>query len=431
MLFVVNMTQGSQNKIHNNHWVDIMTIRFWLTPAVLLSCLTANPSYANPVNAVALEQGTVLTNYTSEYGGRGSDKWVALSLIDGNEKNGWSSAKGKATPNEFHFVLAENYKLNALEFDNRNAEESSYPGIAATDVAVTVASSTESDVFTEIFRGKVFPTELTSIPLNEPITVRQIKLTILGNGGYANYTELMEFSAYGKAVGTSPDKQALTASYETNWGLFFIRYENDTLRGCYDHDGGTFTGSKVGGLLNIEWREGDQAGSAVLAITEDASHFNGIWYEKGLRRGTWVGKRADDQSRRPKCAKALIKAKKSLVAESLDNTGSARLYGIYFDFNSDVIKPESDKTLKEILAWLEQNTDKSLTFEGHTDSQGSDDYNLTLSRKRAAAVSAWLTNRGIESKRLSSSGLGESQPVADNATANGRSLNRRVEVRIQ
>ena len=71
-----------------------------------------------------------------------------------------------------------------------------------------------------------------------------------------------------------------------------------------------------------------------------------------------------------------------------------------------------------------------LVIAGHTDSEGGDTYNQDLSEKRAASVMAWLTGKGIEASRLSSEGLGESRPVADNGNEAGRALNRRVEVRV-
>jgi len=83
-----------------------------------------------------------------------------------------------------------------------------------------------------------------------------------------------------------------------------------------------------------------------------------------------------------------------------------------------------------VKAWLAANPGKTVVFEGHTDAKGSDDYNQTLSAKRAAAVVLWLSANGIDMNRLSHTGHGEAFPVADNSTENGRSLNRRVEMKV-
>jgi len=69
-------------------------------------------------------------------------------------------------------------------------------------------------------------------------------------------------------------------------------------------------------------------------------------------------------------------------------------------------------------------------IEGHTDSKCSESYNRTLSRKRAEAIVDYLTGKGIERSRLEIVPLGESQPIADNNTAEGRAMNRRVEIKI-
>lgn len=397
-----------------------------------LAALSVREARAEPVNAVSLEQGAVLRSYTSEYGGRGSNKWIALALIDGSETVGWSSAEGKATLNAFVFELATDYALTSLSFDNRFAEEKSYPGIAAKRVSVTVSSTGSAGSFVEIFNGNIGAGDVTTVKFSEPSTARWIKLTILENGGLGTYTELMEFSAFGVPTRPRSQGQSFQAAFDTNWGPFFLTYDKGELRGCYDHDHGRFAGSAVGGVMNIEWREDKgQNGSAVLAISEDGAAFNGFWYEDGIRYGAWSGQRIAEGSRKPNCAPSLITPVQSHVAQSLDDRGSARLYGIYFDFDSDVIKPESSRTLGDVLSWLTQNPAKTVIFEGHTDSKGGDVYNQTLSSKRAVAVSNWLISQGVAGSRLASIGMGESRPVADNVTANGRSLNRRVEIKVQ
>jgi OmpA-OmpF porin, OOP family len=79
---------------------------------------------------------------------------------------------------------------------------------------------------------------------------------------------------------------------------------------------------------------------------------------------------------------------------------------------------------------MNQRPNASFIVEGHTDNQGDDAYNLTLSKDRAASVVAWLAQQGIDPARLQSDGFGESRPVAGNDTETGRQLNRRVEIAI-
>lgn len=103
-------------------------------------------------------------------------------------------------------------------------------------------------------------------------------------------------------------------------------------------------------------------------------------------------------------------------------------YGIYFDVNKDVVKPESYGTLREIATVLQENPDVRVKITGHTDSDGADASNLDLSKRRGASVKNELVKTfGIDASRLESDGMGESQPVAPNDTPANKALNRRVE----
>ena len=109
--------------------------------------------------------------------------------------------------------------------------------------------------------------------------------------------------------------------------------------------------------------------------------------------------------------------------------GRVATQGIFFDVNSDVIRPESGATLEEIGTMLQKHEEMRIAIEGHTDSQGADDYNLELSERRAAAVVVFLVAEyDIGEDRLTSAGFGETVPAASNDTKEGRQQNRRVEL---
>jgi len=117
------------------------------------------------------------------------------------------------------------------------------------------------------------------------------------------------------------------------------------------------------------------------------------------------------------------------VEKQLKEAKRAVTYGIYFDFNKDTIKPESEKVLKEIVQAMTDNPSWKLTVEGHTDNIGGDAYNLDLSKRRAAAVKQALVARyHIAADRLSTDGFGASHPIETNDTLEGRARNRRVEL---
>lgn len=387
---------------------------------------------ADEVNALSLQSGTILKSYTTQYGGHQSAEWVALSLIDGNPNIGWSSVQRVAAPNEFVFELATSYSLSSFSFDNTHTDEGTHPGISAKGIEIFISEQSADGPFQKVIVDEISPSAVSQIDLKKPVTARWVKLILSSNGGRADYTELMEFSAMGTPAVERQKNTDFSGIYDTNWGAFFLKYSNGELNGCYSHDNGKFFGKEVGGVMNIEWREdNDDNGTAVLALSTDGTQFNGYYYKNAALHGTWTGTRSDDQSSPPPRAASLIETTKTQVAQSLDTFGIAKLYGIYFDFDSDIIKPESARTLGDVYNWLSDNPEKKVHFEGHTDSKGGDDYNKTLSGKRAASVLTWLTGRGIDQNRLSSVGVGESQPVADNQTENGRGLNRRVEMKIR
>ncbi len=119
----------------------------------------------------------------------------------------------------------------------------------------------------------------------------------------------------------------------------------------------------------------------------------------------------------------------SRMADSIGKTGSIALYGILFDFNSAVIKPESKATLDEIASLLRKAPDLKLVVVGHTDNVGGMDSNMKLSQARAEAVRRALVEQyAITAARLQAWGAGFMAPVASNRTDEGRAKNRRVEL---
>ncbi len=114
------------------------------------------------------------------------------------------------------------------------------------------------------------------------------------------------------------------------------------------------------------------------------------------------------------------------IIKSLEDTGEATTRAILFDFDKSNIRPVSKSILNKLAVYLEQHPKLRLGVEGHTDSIGGMDYNIKLSQRRANAVKAYLVNVGISASRLKPSGFGYTKPVADNSTAMGRQLNRRV-----
>jgi len=124
-----------------------------------------------------------------------------------------------------------------------------------------------------------------------------------------------------------------------------------------------------------------------------------------------------------------IEANAATWLSDITSTGRAAVYGITFDTDKAVIKPESEPVLAEMAKLLKDNPSLNVFIVGHTDSTGSYEHNLKLSQERAAAVvNALVSGHGIAAARMTSVGVGPVAPVAPNDTEDGRAKNRRVEL---
>jgi hypothetical protein len=115
-------------------------------------------------------------------------------------------------------------------------------------------------------------------------------------------------------------------------------------------------------------------------------------------------------------------------ADAIERYGHVPVYGVHFLPGRAELLPESSTVLRELAAMLEANPQWRIRVEGHTDNTGTKMANMTLSARRSAAVATWLAGVGVKRVRLDSSGIGDSRPVATNATEEGRAKNRRIEL---
>jgi outer membrane protein OmpA-like peptidoglycan-associated protein len=175
--------------------------------------------------------------------------------------------------------------------------------------------------------------------------------------------------------------------------------------------GGAAAGGVVGGII------GHAAGNTAVGVILGAAI--------GGAAGAYIGDYMDKQA--AEIERDIQGAKVERIGEGIKITFDS---GILFDVNKAVLKDRSREELADLAVILNKYSDTNILLEGHTDSTGSEEHNLELSRLRAQSVSNELASDGVNPSRFTIMGYGESQPIADNSTAEGRTLNRRVEVAI-
>ena len=174
---------------------------------------------------------------------------------------------------------------------------------------------------------------------------------------------------------------------------------------------------------------GAAGGGAVGAVVGSAAGSTAkgaiIGAAVGGAAGAIIGRQMEKQAE--ELASDLENAKVEQVGEGVLVTFDS---GLLFDFDSDVVKGAAADNLTSLASSLQKYPQSEVLIVGHTDAQGSDSYNQTLSERRSAAARAYLVSRGIDPSRIRTTGRGEVEPVASNDSDAGRQQNRRVEVAI-
>lgn len=395
--------------------------------ALLAAAPAAPAAPAERLDALSFDNGAYLVEEGRAYqDARGITGWAGWHLADGDEAQGWCSPEGAPTGHAFAWELDARWRLERLVLSTRNTEEEGYPGISAKTVEVFVG---EGSALRRLGTFSVGRSERREHALPAGTIARRVRVVVTANHGHPQFTELMEVEVLGVREG-KPATPAFAGDFATNYGPIRLVTDGDTVRGCYDWtDGATLDGVVDGRVARVTWSEpnddGPRSGSATFALSPDGGAIWGIWYANGAAQGTWEGPRSTTGEQRAKCT-----PRRRSALETLRKEKRLVLYGIRFDSNADVPRPESEPTLAELQGLLAQDAKLRLVVEGHTDATNTDAYNLDLSQRRARAVVAALVKRGADGRRLEPKGFGRTRPVADNATAQGRALNRRVEVSV-
>jgi len=260
--------------------------------------------------------------------------------------------------------------------------------------------------------------EITQIPAEIETPVRWVKLTLRGGVNVERDTTFFEFSeiiGVGSQVAV-PMLEAFTGKWSERGMKLEMKQDGASVSGCYDGVG-DLQGVVSGNLLRATGTDRKSGVPSTFIFTvNDAGEVTGLRSTNGAPFKRYAG--SADPKLVTECSK---------VETRPPGCGDI-VHGIQFDFDSAVIRPDSTPVLDALHKGLSGADARSIRIVGHTSSEGSDEYNRALSERRAQSVVSSLVERGADAARLSALGQGETQPIADNSTEAGRSLNRRVEV---
>ena len=194
-----------------------------------------------------------------------------------------------------------------------------------------------------------------------------------------------------------------------SFGMFTScsKWSNTAKGGAIGTGGGAVVGAGVGAATGNTGR-----GALIGAVVGGAA-------------GALIGRNMDKQAE--ELQKDLENAEVERVGEGIQITFDS---GILFDIDSYALKPDVKTELEKLSETLKKYPDTNILIEGHTDNTGRADYNMDLSKRRAASISNHLKINGVAQARITEVGHGITQPIADNSTATGRTQNRRVTVAI-
>jgi len=284
---------------------------------------------------------------------------------------------------------------------------------SATDGFTLLGSAT---LTTHARRGQI--TELTIVSRTP---VQWVKLRLVGGIDTPRDQMFFEFS---EIIGNGTQEPVrLVSHFNGAWqsrGVQIgLRQVGAVVSGCYDALG-TLQGTVTGNILRATGAEARTGVKSLFILTVvDDTLLRGVRSTNGAPFRLYTsGPGPSSAARCPTPPPPALGC-------------GAVIHGITFGFDSAVIKPESESVLTMLHDGLRNDPSTAITLEGHTSSEGTDAYNLSLSERRAQAVVADLVRRGIPSQRLKAVGIGEARPIATNDDESGRSLNRRVEVRCQ
>lgn len=366
------------------------------------------------------------------------DEVRALALTDGDPASNWNAPIKKAPPPfDFVFELIAPADLTQVGVIGAGERPGGVQGGSVGGVTVLGSGEGPDAGFVELTRFQAAADGVTLAEVTPDGPVRWLRFRVNGPiNPDAVWIYLNEVVAYG-AVAAPDDGERFSGIFQSGRKDFIELHQDGALiTGCYVENSGQSTGRVSGavqdGVALLNWTSQQGVSGTALLTRDSAGALTGVRYRQ-RSRSPWGGPVAPEGTKTPCSPEPVVAAapepQPDPIVQALKEIGELRLYGIHFEHDSDVPKPSAIPALQRLRDALASAPDLTVVIEGHTDADGDENYNRDLSQRRADTVVNWLIGEGIAAPRLTPLGKGEGQPVASNDTADGKALNRRVEIR--
>ncbi len=390
------------------------------------------PAGAPPrTDYVTSAQGAWLVSISFTGAEKGPSRYQAFQTYDG-----LTTPRAMLSKADHDGELELVYELPALTIFDRLAVPAvlEVPSAYVTffrDVEVSGSATSADGSFEVLARGTLEKHKrrdmVTDLEMVAQKPVRFLKLAL--RSGIENLADKMGYQ-FSELIGngtqqTVPLEEGFTGTWDTRLpdidrsaGLIELKQEGVAVTGCAP--GRTITGTVSGNILRAQGVGiGDGTPSQYVLLLDTDGALRGSANANNGPFGMYGGPKAPEGST-TNC---------SDIPEPELGCGST-VY-VQFEYNSAKLRPESDPVLSDLLEGLQASSEGSIVIEGHTSSEGSEEYNQKLSERRAQSVVDDLVRRGIDAGRIRAVGKGELEPIASNKDEAGRSLNRRVTVACQ
>ncbi len=394
-------------------------------------------------NWLSFGAGTIVVDKTSQ--SRTGDSG-ARQLIDESAFT-WQTGAGEVTDQSVTLELPARTTFASFVIDT--GSPTYLDGSSAKDVTIAVSDTSATEGFRTVVEATLRDSSSRggmdgqAFEASEAVPARWVRYTARNNFGSSRFILTKELSGYGTQETREPIPSVSGTYRMESIGLLHLKQDGNAIIGCYAEDEGIVEGTIDGRTMTLVAsgkRDRDKGGKGsfvAVNVVDAGKTLLSTWWGWSAKPVTkaydryYVGKKTSDEI--GNCAHLAnldgsADVVKDAIEQALEEDGKAVLYGINFDFDSDVIRPESKPTLDKVSAILKGRTDWTFAVEGHTDNIGGQAFNQRLSERRAASVVAYLTSAGIDGARLASSGYGFARPIAPNDSEAERAQNRRVEL---